>query len=77
MGADKRKTNHHTWNDANMQLAIEAARGKVMGLKRAVIQFGFPAQPCNGDARAWEILGLQQKRVWADSDLFFFHQRWS
>ena len=42
MGAYKRKTNHQTWNDVNMQLAIEVVRGKVMELKRAVKQFGVP-----------------------------------
>ena len=74
MGAYKRKPNHQTWNDANMQLAIEAVRGKDMGLKCAVKQFGVP----ESSTKMWEceMLRLQQKRVWVDSDLFF-HQRWS
>ena len=71
MGAYKRKTNHQTWNGANMQLAIEAVRGKVMGLKRAVKQFGVPLHPATKMQES-EILRLQQKRVWADSDLFCF-----
>ena len=72
--ACKLKTNHHKWNDANMQLAM---RGKVTcsekswGSSVLLSSLGFPAPPCHEDSRECEMLLLQQKRVWADSDLFF------